>query len=126
MRSEDLINFTDKWLKSVPETRKRIKLIDTALKEDSYDMSTADKIQQERNKLHSRLSSIIKAVGTLREEDQRIICYRYFENLPYKTIAVWTGCSIGTVPRRINKSLLHVGRVMFGFEDEFWNEIYCN
>lgn len=126
MTKDEIMDLTEKWLKSVPVIRKRIRLIDVALKKDTYDMDTIEKLKQERKKLHRRLSKIIKAINTLEDENQRIICYRYFEQLNYSEIGVRAGHKGETVSRRIKKMLLVVGRVMFGFEDEFWNEIEVN
>lgn len=73
--------------------------------------------------LNKRLSSIIGAIGRLKEDNQRILCYKYFDKLSYKVIQLRTGHTYDTIKRRIDKSLLNVGRSLFGFEDEFWNEI---
>lgn len=123
MKRDEVIMLAEEWLKSVPDLKKRLRLIDIALKQDSYDMATIEKLQQEKNKLHRKLSRIIKAVSTLEDDNQRIICYRYFDKLNYSQIAQRVGLSNKTIPRRISKSLLKIGRVMFGIEDEFWREI---
>ncbi|ERI92147.1 sigma-70, region 4 [Clostridiales bacterium oral taxon 876 str. F0540] len=121
MKREEVINLSEEWLKSVPDLKKRIRLIDVALKKDSYDKGMIEKLQHEKDKLNKKLSRIIKAIGTLEEENQKIICYRYFEGLTYKEIALRVHAGERTVYRRIqNKLLLQVGRIMFGFEDEFW------
>lgn len=122
MKREEVINLSEEWLKSVPDLKKRIRLIDVALKKDSYDKGMIEKLQHEKDKLNKKLSRIIKAIGTLEEENQKIICYRYFEGLTYKEIARRVGVSShNTVPNRIkNKLLLQVGRIMFGFEEEFF------
>lgn len=120
MKQEKIINLADEWLKSVPDLRKRIRLIDVALKKDTYDTVTIKELQQERHSLKYKLSKIIKAVSTLTDENQRIICYRYFDNLKYTEIARRVGHSHNTVSQRCKKLLLDIGRIMFGFEDEFF------
>jgi len=122
MKRDDIVNTTEKWLKQVPDIKKKIRLIDVALKSECYDTSTIEKLKQKRHKFYSRLSRIIKAVGTLSEENQRIICYRYFEKLTYKVIAQRTGHTHNTISRKVKVNLLSIGRAIFGMEDEFWNE----
>jgi RNA polymerase sigma factor (sigma-70 family) len=126
VKREEVIKLADIGLKSVPGIKKRIRLIDIALKKDSYDMATIDKLKHEKDKLHAKLSRIIKAISTLEDDNQRIICYRYFDDIPYTEIALRVGLSKSTIPRRIKKTLLDIGRVMFGFEDEFWRNIFIN
>lgn len=124
MKRKEVIKLAEEWLESVPDIRERIRLIDIALKKDSYDMTTIDKIKQRRCRFHMKLSRIIKSIGSLSNENQRIICYRYFEKLNYSEIARRVGLSHQTIPKRIKKELLTIGRIMFGFEDEFWNKVY--
>lgn len=123
MKRDDIVNTTEKWLKQVPDIKQKIRLIDVALKSESYDASTIEKLKQRRHKLYSRLSTMIKAVGTLNEENQRMICYRYFEKLTYKAIAQRVGYTEGTIPRRIKVNLIDIGRAIFGMEDEFWEKV---
>ncbi|WP_443659288.1 sigma factor-like helix-turn-helix DNA-binding protein [Clostridium algidicarnis] len=123
MKREETIKLTDEWIKSVPDIRGRIRLIDISLKNDDYDINTMGKLKQERHELYSKLSKTIKAIGTLSVDNQKIICYRYFDKLKYKEISIRLGLHYNTIPRRIQKLLLDVGRIMFGFEEEFWNAI---
>ena len=124
MKRDEVIKLTDEWLKSVPNIRKRIRLIDIALKKDIFDIEIINKIKKKRSQLNSKLVKIIKAIDTLEDDNQRIICYRYFEGLSYSKIALRIGLRSETISRRIKKLLLNVGRIMFGFEDEFWNEVF--
>lgn len=119
----EIINLTDKWLNYVPDIRKKIKLIDASLKDDICNDTNIDKIKKERYRLNSKLSMIIEAVATLDEENQRIICYKYFDKLSDRVTARRIGYSKETIPRRIKKNLLDIGRTLFGYEDKFWDEI---
>lgn len=121
MNREETIKLTDKLLKNIPDIRKRIKLIDVALKKDSYDMGTIENLKQERHRLHEELTKAIGVISTLDDERQRIICYKYFDKLNNQVIAIRLGVSSQTIPRRIKKSLLAIGRRLFGMEEEFWN-----
>lgn len=124
MKQEEVIKITDILLKSVPDIREHIRLIDTDLKNNTYDKYTDKKLHQEQHRLKNKLTRIIKAVSTLDDESQRIICYRYFDKLNYKETAIRVHLSERTIHRRIDKSKLNIGRIMVGFEDEFWDCIY--
>jgi DNA-directed RNA polymerase specialized sigma subunit len=124
MKREDIVNLTEKVLKSISDTKKRISLIDIDLEKDICDIDTIDKLKNEKVKLQRKLSRVIKAIGTLEDSSQRIICYKYFDNLPNTKIAPMVGLSLKTIERRSKTLLLDIGRVIFGLEDEFWNEIY--
>lgn len=123
VKGNEVIALAEKYLKSVPEIKRRIALMDEDLKNCDFNMYTFKEIKESRDKLYLRLTKIIKAISTLKEENQKIICYRYFEGLTYKAIALRVGYTGGTIARRIKKLLLHIGRIMFGFEDEFWVEL---
>lgn len=124
MTRGEIISLADEWLKSVPDIKTRIRLIDIDLKKKSNDIENIDKLQYERNRLNIKLLRIINSVSKLKEENQRIICYKYFDKLTYKVIRLRVGYDYKTLKNRINKSLLDIGRILFGFEDEFWNELY--
>jgi hypothetical protein len=128
MKREDVIRLTDKLLNSVPSIKERIRLIDKALKIDAYDTETIERLKSERDKLHGKLSKIINAVSELNEENQKIICYRYFDNMKYKDISFRVDLKDKAIKSRINTSLLDIGKIIFGFQedyiklvDECWN-----
>lgn len=123
MNREETIKLAEEWLKSVPNIKKDIRGIDAELKKDIYDIEDIEKLNYTRNRLHRKLTKIIKAVSTLNDEEQRIICYRYFDKFSYKIISLNVGYSLRTIARRLESSKLTIGRVMFGFEDEFWRTI---
>ncbi|WP_039657576.1 RNA polymerase sigma factor [Clostridium tyrobutyricum] len=123
MKGNEIIALAEKYLKSVPEIKRRTALMDEDLKNGDYNMYTFKEIKESRDRLYIKLTKIIKAISTLKEENQKIICYRYFAELTYKAIALRVGISSSTVRRRVEFSLLSIGRVLFGMEDEFWKEI---
>lgn len=120
MDKSELIELTEKVIKSVPEIKKKIRLMDKQFKNDCSDM---DSLKYKRDKLKLQLNRIIKAICKLKDEDQKIICYKYFDGLSYRIIAQRIGVDAETVARRINNNLLDIGRVLFGMEYEFWKEI---
>lgn len=119
MTHDEVIKLTGEWLKYVSDIRKKIRLIDEALKKNTYDINTTEKIKHERHMLDYWLNKIIKSVSTLSDEDQRIICFGYFDKLSYKKVAIRVHLGERTIYRRIEKNRLTLGRIMFGFDDEF-------
>lgn len=93
-------------LKSVPDIRKNIRLIDADLKNNTYNRDTDKKLHQEHHRLKNKLTRIIKAVSTLDDESQRIICYRYFDKLNYKETAIRVYLYERTIHIKIDKSKL--------------------
>lgn len=124
MKRDKIIELTEEYLKSVPDLKKRIRLIDVALEKGNYDEEMVKKLKEQRHRLNYKLSKVIKAVSTLDDTNQRIVCYRYFNELSYSEIVKRVGLSVSTIPRRIKGCLLSLGRIMFGMEDEFWREVY--
>jgi len=123
VKGNEIITLSEKYLKSVPEIKRRIALMDEDLKNCDFNMYTFREIKESRDKLYLKLTKIIKAISTLKEENQKIICYRYFEGLTYKVIALQVGIGESTICRRIKYILLCTGRVLFRMEDEFCKEI---
>lgn len=122
MNQKEVINLADEWLKSVPDIKDRIRLIDVTLKNSTNGADIINNLHHERHKLRCKLTKIIKIISALDDENQRIICYRYFDKLNYSEIARKVNLLERTVHRRIEKEILAIGRIMFGMEDEFWNE----
>ncbi|WP_154674841.1 sigma factor-like helix-turn-helix DNA-binding protein [Desnuesiella massiliensis] len=111
MKRNEIIELTDAWLKKFNYMKEQINRLDPD-------------IHRKRINLYKlRLRKISKAIGILKEDDQRIICYRYFDELTYGDIVQRVGYSNNTVARRIKKLLLIIGRALLGMEEEFWNEI---
>lgn len=123
MKKKEIIELADKGLKSVPDIKRDIRIIDEELKKDTYTIADIEKLKIRRNRLHRKLSRTIEAISTLKEEEQKMICYRYFDKLNYKAIETMVGYSTKTIQRKIEKSKLAIGRIMFGFEDEFFRAI---
>lgn len=99
MMKYELINITENFIKDVARLKDNKKLT-------------------VKQKYKIRL--LIKALNNLYPLDyQKIIMYRYFENMRYKDIGRYLNIDYSTVKRKLNKAILNTGRLMFGFEDEF-------
>ena len=121
MKRDEIINLTGKWLNSIDEIRNRIKFIDNELKQNAYSDNQKEKLKSERYDINKKLTKIINAISTLKDEDQKIICLKYFEKMKPRDIGLNLGYSEKTIFRKSKNNKLIIGRVLFGFEDEFWN-----
>lgn len=109
MKRNEIINLADSVLKNVSKLKVDIK-------------NTEDK--GIRQKQINSINHIFRVISTLPYEEQRITCYIYFDKLTIKHTAIRLGLSYSTVKKRLeDQCLLKVGRMLFGFEDEFWNMI---
>ena len=122
MKKDEVIKLAKSSLKSVPGIKAKIRLMDRSLAGNTLEVEQAKKIQLQRDELYSLLIKIINAIGSLEEDNQRIVCYKYFDKLTNEIIGIREGVAAITVIRRIDEILLDVGRILFGFEDEFWQE----
>lgn len=61
-----------------------------------------------------KLKIIIESLSKVNYEKQQLIVYRYFENLSFKEISIKLNIDIKTVKRRLEQSILEVGRYVFG------------
>lgn len=124
MNKTELIKKTDEYIKSVISNRDSLKDLDEKIKNNKFDTQEKEKLHAEKKWIQFHLERIVRLIGILKYEEQKMICYRYFDKLTYEQIALKTGYSRYTIVRRINKNLLRLGRIMFGFEKEFYEEFY--
>lgn len=66
-----------------------------------------------------KINAIIKALDTLSPQEQKLIAYKYFEKKKHIDIAALLHIDVRTVTRKLNKVALKIGRIIYGFEDEF-------
>ncbi|WP_315074799.1 hypothetical protein [uncultured Clostridium sp.] len=67
---------------------------------------------------------LIRTIKKLHSADKELIAYRYFENKAYPAIAKLLFIDITTVRRKLDNTILEVGRKVYGMEQEFWNAIH--
>lgn len=101
MKKEELIQTTKTLLESVPTLK------------ESLEISRTNKV---------KLNTLIKSLNTLPLEDQKLIAYKYFENKKNSEIAILLHIEVGIVTRKLTKVVLDIGHMVYGFEDEFFNE----
>ncbi|ALB44603.1 sigma factor-like helix-turn-helix DNA-binding protein [Clostridium beijerinckii] len=100
MKKEKLINKTKILLKNVQALRESTNITE----------------QQK-----AKVNTIIKALNSLSAQEQNLIAYKYFENKKQIEIAELMKVDVRTVQRKVNKIALDIGRIVYGFEDEFIN-----
>jgi DNA-directed RNA polymerase specialized sigma subunit len=124
LSKDEIIKITDEWLKSVPDMKRDIRLIDIEIKKDIYEGSELDKLTIRTKNLNTKLNLIATALQKLDVINQRLICHKYFDKLTHKVIAIRVGYSVDTVSKKLkSEALLDLGRTIFGMEDEFWIDI---
>lgn len=112
MKGNEIIELTDTWLKKFNYMKEQINRLEPD-------------IHRKRINLYKlRLRKMSKDIGRLKECDQRIICYRHFDELTYGAIAQRVGYSKITIARRIKNLLLIIGRAIFSMEEKFWEGLY--
>lgn len=98
MRKDELIKTTKTLLENIQVLR------------ESTEITKKQKV---------KINSIIKALDTLSPQEQNLIAYKYFEKKKHIDIAALLHIDVRTVTRKLNKVALDIGRVLYGFEDEF-------
>ncbi len=101
MKKEELIQTIKTLLESMPMLK------------ESLGISRTNKV---------KLNTLIKSLNTLPLEDQKLIAYKYFENKKNSEIAILLHIEVGIVTRKLTKVVLDIGHMVYGFEDEFFNE----
>jgi DNA-directed RNA polymerase specialized sigma24 family protein len=119
MNKSKIIESTDTVLKDIPRLQNEIRAYKNMLNNEQNDIT-----RKEFNKNKNKLNYIINVIKDIPLEQQRLIGYKYFEGKTNKDISILMGYSTRTITRNLEKAKLAVGRVLFGMEDEFWNEIY--
>ena len=70
-------------------------------------------------KQKAEIKLVINALNNLSVQDQLVIAYTYFENKRQIDIAAMMNISTMTVRRKLKKIALDIGRIIYGFEDEY-------
>jgi len=98
MRKEKLIKTTKTLLENIQALR------------ESPEITKQQKI---------KINAIINALDTLSPQEQGLVAYKYFEKKKHIDIAALLHIDVRTVTRKLNKVALDIGRMVYGFEDEF-------
>lgn len=117
---DEIINMRMNMTKSeiVENTKNMLKHINI-LAERIRNLDPNDRLPYELLKT----KHLINSIQSLKEEEQRIIEYKYFKGKTHKEIAKLLYISDKTVSRKLKKIILNIGRMTFGFEEEFFKHI---
>lgn len=118
MNKKELIDSADGLLKNALNIKKQVMDLDAKIK-NNENKDEFDKLKEDRFLLYNKLSKINNAIGALTEEEQRLVCYKYFENMEYKDIGINLSVSEVIIERLLDLCKLHIGRILFGLEDDF-------
>lgn len=66
-----------------------------------------------------KINAVIKTLNNISAQEQNLVAYKYFEKKKHTEIAAVLHIDVRTVTRKLNKVALEIGRVVYGFEDEF-------
>lgn len=70
-----------------------------------------------------KLNSLLRALNKLQIQDQYIIAYKYFEGKKVSEIVNLLNINRQALTKRLNELYLEIGRLVYGFEEEFKNII---
>ena len=94
---------------------KLIKTTKTLLENIQVLRESTEITKQQRTKINA----IIKALNNLSAQEQNLVAYKYFEKKKHIDIAALLHIDVRTVTRKLNRVALDIGRMVYGFEDEF-------
>jgi RNA polymerase sigma-70 factor (ECF subfamily) len=69
---------------------------------------------------HEQREMLLRAMGRLSEQDQRVLAYRYFLDLSEAEMADALGCARGTVKSRVSRALGRLREVMSAPDYDRW------
>lgn len=113
MRKNDIINKTTKRLEEAAEIRKG-----NITFQRGNDLIENIHIEDRE----FEFKRLIKAISGLKQQEQKLIAYRYFENKTYRQIGYLMNIGHSTAPRWVNNAILNLGRALYGMEKEFWDQ----
>lgn len=118
MTKEELIIKTENHIKNIPHFKEQISKINKNIEEYQIEINNIqDKINMlERNKttFERQIQKLKNSMEPLTEEEQKIICYKYFENICNAKIGSLMGYSSGFCNKsKIRKILYDIGECLF-------------
>jgi len=115
LTNEAVRALADNLLKSAPSIKNQIKEIDIKIKNNAPNIV---ELKTNRDNQKNILIKIINAIGTLSYDNQKIICYKYFEGLSWAEIGVRLSLKGLTVSARASKNKLALGKILFDNEGD--------
>ncbi|MBY6836269.1 hypothetical protein FDG50_01835 [Clostridium botulinum] len=103
MRKSELIKTTKSLLENISNMKEQLK----------NELELIPRIQK------VNINALFRILNNLDSETQHLIAYKYFDKKKNTEIAVLLHVDSRTITRRLDKIYLKVGRLVYGFEDEF-------
>lgn len=111
MTYEDLITRTENFIKTVPEIKERIDFINREIEKNS---SNIEVFKKEKRHWEIKLQKLKNAMKFLDEDEQKIICYKYFEDMSNRKISTTLGRSTNYCNKeKVRGLLIRIGRLTF-------------
>lgn len=111
MTCEELIIKTEHLIKTVPQIKERINNINTRIVKNNMN---AELLIDEKKLLEIKIQKLKNSMSVLTEEEQQIICYKYFENMANTKISrlIHRGYNYCNSDR-IREILVKIGKITF-------------
>ncbi|MFA9398043.1 MAG: hypothetical protein ACERKV_07245 [Clostridiaceae bacterium] len=115
MNKQELINKTEKYIMDIPEIKNRIIEINNKINNNKIiSKDELGMLKKEERYLQIKIEKIRNAMDILDEKEQKIICYRFFENMSFSSISSnlgYKGSYCGN--KKLNNLLLKTGGYIF-------------
>ncbi|KAJ52192.1 RNA polymerase sigma factor (sigma-70 family) [Clostridium tetanomorphum] len=121
MTRDELIIKTENYIKNIPEVKKEISKLDEEIMRCSEKVEESKEeikmLSRRKRLLEIKIEKLKNAMDVLSEQEQKIICYRYFENMSYSKIGSVMGYSQSFCKKsKVNNILYTIGRMVFTAE----------
>ncbi|WP_026883461.1 hypothetical protein [Clostridium akagii] len=118
MTKEELIKKTEAFIKAIPDVKEEIKKVDNDIKKYNDEIETPKNevkiLEHKKLVLENKLQKLKNIMSVLGEDEQKVICYKYFENMTNSKVSRMIGRSANFCSRkRINKIIFKIGKGVF-------------
>ncbi|WP_223316906.1 hypothetical protein [Clostridium botulinum] len=115
---EELIIKTENHIKSIPYFKNQISNIDKKIEDHQMEIDNIqDKnklLEKERRSFEIQIQKLKNSMNVITEEEQKIICYKYFDNICNAKIGSLLGYSASFCnKRKVENILYHIGKCLF-------------
>lgn len=116
MSGKEIIKATKEYIESISSIKQEIKNIDILLNNHQRQGKERENLENIRNELENKLTRLQNAMSSLNEEEQKALCYRYFERMSQIELLEALHYSKSKLYKTINNSLFKVGKILFCIE----------
>lgn len=118
MKKEDLVLRTEDYIKNIPTVKDMIKDLDRKIEKynEKIDIFNREieEILRQRRVLEIKVEKLKNSMNILSEDEQKILCYRFFEHMSYSAIGSKLRYSSSYCDtKKVNELLFKVGSGVF-------------